>query len=55
MRIKYKEKGKRDANNEIKPRCVIEEETKVLSEKSLSGLLSWNYPLMNKVRVQEYQ
>ena len=43
--------GKRDANNKITPRHVIEEETKVLGEKPLHSPLSQNDPLVNKVGV----
>ena len=50
--IKYKEQEKRDANNEITPRCVMEEETDILGKKPLCGPPKRNDPLVNKVGVQ---
>ena len=41
--------------HKITTRRVIKEETEVLSEKPLCSSLSRNDPLVNKVRVQEYQ
>ena len=53
--IKRQDYRKRDANNEIIPRLVIEKEIEVLDEKPLCNPLSRNDPLVSKVGVQGYQ